>query len=116
MVDFTPYLAAVLVVLGALLLLGFRRRILMRIGVRNFLRRKGQVALAVAGLLIATSIISGTLVMGDSLHATFRDLAIRGLYLVDEIVWTPADSETYLAGRFPGLGGSFFNESAYTGA
>ncbi len=73
MIDFTPYLTAVLVVIGALLLLGFRRRILLRIGVRNFLRRKGQVALAVAGLFIATSIISGTLVMGDSFRV--RDVS-----------------------------------------
>ncbi len=115
MTDFTPYLTAVLVVIGALLLLGFRRRILLRIGVRNFLRRKGQVALAVAGLFIATSIISGTLVMGDSFRATFRELAIRGLGLVDEVAWVPGGSGTYLSQRFPGLGGAFFNESVYAG-
>jgi len=115
MTDPTPFVASILIAIGAVLLLGLRRRILLRIGVRNFLRRKGQVALAVAGLLIATSIISGTLVMGDSFRATFRELAIRGLGLVDEVAWVPGGSETYLSQRFPGLGGAFFNESVYAG-
>src|SRR2546422_4646294 len=114
MTDPTPFVASILIAIGAVLLLGLRRRILLRIGVRNFLRRKGQVALAVAGLLIATSIISGTLVMGDSFRATFRELAIRGLGLVDEVAWVPGGSETYLSQRFPGLADAFFNESLYS--
>src|SRR2546428_8262711 len=94
MADLTPYLVAVLIVVGSVLLLGLRRRILLRIGVRNFLRRRSQVALAVAGLLIATSIISGSLIMGDSFRETVRDVVFRGLYMVDEIVWVGNASGT----------------------
>src|SRR5437867_10626227 len=89
MADLTPYLVAVLIVVGSVLLLGLRRRILLRIGVRNFLHRKAQVALAVAGLFVGTSITSGALVMGDSLDFSAREVVIHEFGLVDEIVWLP---------------------------
>ena len=118
MVDLVPYVGAVLVVIGALLLLGFRRRILLRIGVRNFLRRKSQVALAVAGLFVGASIISGALVMGDSFDFTVRDLVLRSTYLVDEIVWLQDDrggtrSHMPGPGDFLEHGKRFFSESVY---
>src|SRR5713226_6639633 len=116
MADLTPYLAAVLIVVGSLLLLGFRRRILLRIGVRNFLRRRSQVALAVAGLLIATSIISGSLVMGDSFDATVRDAIFRELHLVDEVVWQPNGVATYAGTPFIDRPKAFFNETIYASA
>ncbi len=117
MADLTPYLVAVIIVVGSLLLLGFRRRILLRIGVRNFLRRRSQVALAVAGLLIATSIISGSLVMGDSFRETVRDFVFRGLYLVDEIVWAGNGSATASGDTRPAFADApkaLFLESIYT--
>src|SRR2546425_11152564 len=89
MTDPTPFVASILIAIGAVLLLGFRRRILLRIGVRNFLHRKAQVALAVAGLFVGTSIISGALVMGDSLDFSAREVVIHAFGLVDEIVWLP---------------------------
>src|SRR5437870_3063999 len=116
MADLTPYLVAVLIVVGSVLLLGLRRRILLRIGVRNFLRRKSQVALAVAGLLIATSIISGSLVMGDSFRETVRDFVFRGLYLVDEIVWignVPGTRTGDTRPTFANAPKALFNESIY---
>jgi len=60
-----PYLAAVGLVVLAIVALGLRRRILLRVAVRNIGRRKAQVVLAVAGLLVATSILSGSFVIGD---------------------------------------------------
>ncbi len=39
------------------LVAGLRKRILLRIGFRNVVRRKTQVILAIAGLTVATSII-----------------------------------------------------------
>jgi putative ABC transport system permease protein len=81
-----PYLAAVALVVLAMVALGVRRRILLRVAVRNVGRRKTQVVLAVAGLLVATSILSGSFVIGDSLNFAIRESVFRGLDVVDEVV------------------------------
>ncbi len=69
-----------------ILLLGARRRVLLRISLRNIARKRSQVAVAVAGLLVSTSIISGSLVFGDSWRATLNNIVIRGLDFTDETV------------------------------
>jgi len=81
-----PYLAAVGLVVLAVAALAVRRRILFRVAVRNIGRRKSQVVLAIAGLLIATSILSGSFVIGDSLNFAIRSAVFRDLDLVDETV------------------------------
>ncbi len=79
-------LLALLAVTVAILVMGAQRRILLRIGLRNVARKRGQVAIAVAGLLVSTSIISGSLVFSDSWKATLNNIVIRGLDLTDETV------------------------------
>jgi putative ABC transport system permease protein len=83
-----PYLVAVGLVILAVAALAIRRRILFRVAVRNIGRRKTQVVLAVAGLLVATSILSGSFVIGDSLRFAIRASVYRGLDLIDETVAT----------------------------
>ena len=100
-----PYLAAVGLVVLALLALGVRRRILLRVAVRNVGRRKTQVVLAVAGLLVATSILSGSFVIGDSLNYSIRAEVFRDLDVIDETVVLGGDEGS----------GQFFNASAYDG-
>ncbi|MGQ0798427.1 MAG: ABC transporter permease [Methanobacteriota archaeon] len=100
-----PYLAAVGLVVLAVAALSIRRRILFRVAVRNIGRRKTQVALAIAGLLVATSILSGSFVIGDSLNYAIRASAFRGLDVIDETI---ALSSTQGANPF-------FNESVYGG-
>jgi putative ABC transport system permease protein len=76
-------------VIGAsagILILGARRRVLLRLSLRNLARKRSQVAVAVAGLLVSTSIISGSLVFGDSWRDTLKNIVIRGLDFTDEIV------------------------------
>jgi putative ABC transport system permease protein len=53
----------------ALLALGFRHRVAVRIGTRNAARARRRTALLVVGLLIGTSIIAGSLVVGDTIDA-----------------------------------------------
>ncbi|MEE9237044.1 MAG: FtsX-like permease family protein, partial [Thermoplasmata archaeon] len=69
------------------LVAGLRKRILLRIGFRNVVRRKTQVILAIAGLTVATSIISGALVIDDSFDATTLAIVLRGTDHVDEIIY-----------------------------
>ena len=44
---------------------------------------------SVSGFSFDTSIISGALVMGDSLDFSAREVVIHAFGLVDEIVWLP---------------------------
>src|SRR3989304_5742230 len=59
-----PYMTLVLLTGLAAAAVAIRRRVLFRMAVRNAGRRKVQVALAIAGLLVATSILSGSFVVG----------------------------------------------------
>src|SRR3972149_174954 len=81
-----PYLALVLLTAIAAAAGAVRRRVLFRMAVRNAARRKTQVALAIAGLLVATSILSGSFVVGDSLRFAIRGEAFRSLDQVDETI------------------------------
>ncbi len=97
-----PYLAAVLLTAVVAAVVAARRRVLFRMAVRNAARRKAQVVLAIAGLLVATSILSGSLVVGDSLRFSIRQDVFRSLDLVDETI--------VLGGQM-----DFYNETTYDG-
>lgn len=81
--------AGILAVAAFLLILlaAARRRILFRLGFRNVLRRKTQVALAVVGLTVATSIMAGALVIDNSFDATVTALVLRGTDRVDIVLF-----------------------------
>ncbi|HKI76303.1 MAG TPA: hypothetical protein VKA28_03790 [Candidatus Bathyarchaeia archaeon] len=53
-----------------------RDRITVRMSIRNFTRRKTNMAIVIAGLMIGTAMISGSLVTGD----TLTNLFTRGAY------------------------------------
>src|SRR2546427_858927 len=78
-----------LLVVGAICLAVFawagRKRFPLRIGAGNFFRRKTQVAIVVAGLLIGTAIISSSLVIQTTFDFTVRAAVFRALDGVDEI-------------------------------
>jgi putative ABC transport system permease protein len=62
----------VLTVLLVILLLAARRRVLARMALRNISRRKKYSAIIVVGLLIATAMISASLVVGDTLDYVIK--------------------------------------------
>jgi putative ABC transport system permease protein len=78
-------LAAGLLVLAALAL---RHPILFRLGVRNIGRRKLQMLLITAGLMLSTMLISAALGVGDVIGGTIQAVAIGALGRVDEIAAT----------------------------
>ncbi len=63
-----------------------RKRFPLRIGVGNFFRRKTQVAIVVAGLLIGTSIITSSYVIQSTFEYTIRSTVFRSLDHVDETI------------------------------
>ena len=78
-------LALLILVTGtALAVLGWagRKRFPLRIGVGNFFRRKTQVAIVVAGLLIGTAIITSSFVIQTTFDYTIRSAVLRALDLV----------------------------------
>ena len=98
-----PYLALVLLTAIAAAAVAVRRRVLFRMAVRNAARRKTQVALAIAGLLVATSILSGSFVVGDSLRFAIRGEAFRSLDQVDETIVLGGQLDFYNATTYDDL-------------
>src|SRR5213593_2795153 len=74
-----------------------RKRFPLRIGVGNFFRRKTQVAIVVAGLLIGTSIITSSYVIQTTFDYTIKVAVFRALDAVDEVVFVPSPE----GGRLP---------------
>jgi len=84
-------LLAVLVVglaaaLAVLAVLAERRRVLVRLGIRNVGRRRARTALIVVGLMLGTAIIAAALTTGDTMSHTIRGAAIESLGQTDELV------------------------------
>jgi putative ABC transport system permease protein len=85
--ELTPYLvglgAAALAVTAWLAVGGATTR---RLALRQINRRRGEAALVVAGSVLGTAIIVGSLVVGDTLDRSVRQDAYRHLGAVDEVV------------------------------
>jgi putative ABC transport system permease protein len=64
-----------------------RDKITVRMSLRNFTRRKTSMALVIAGLMIGTAMISGSLVTGDTLTNLFTRGAYNGYGYADEVVY-----------------------------
>src|SRR5690348_791371 len=62
-------------------------KITVRMSLRNFTRRKTSMALVIAGLMIGTAMISGSLVTGDTLTNLFTRGAYNGYGYADEVVY-----------------------------
>jgi uncharacterized membrane protein YjfL (UPF0719 family) len=75
--PFTFFLLVLVVaVIGTTLGFMLKDRITSRLSIRNISRRKATVALVISGLLVGTTMISGSLVTED----TMTDLFGRGAY------------------------------------
>jgi putative ABC transport system permease protein len=79
-------LGALAVVAGALAALALRNRVLVRISLRNVVRRRGRSALIVVGLMLGTAIIAAALTTGDTMSHTIRSGAIKAQGQTDEVV------------------------------
>ena len=98
--DLAVYLLiAVGLILVTLFVLGWRNRVVMRLGLRNIPRRRAQTVLIVFGLMLSTLIIAAAFGTGDTMTNSFRALALNDLG--DEIWATPAiaDGSLYIRTR-----------------
>ncbi|MGZ4933484.1 MAG: ABC transporter permease [Halobacteriota archaeon] len=76
----------VALMLAAVAGLALRNRILFKMGVRNFTRRPKETAIVIAGLLVSTAIISGSLVAGDTMNYMIVKATYDALGPVDESI------------------------------
>lgn len=87
------------------LILAFRHRLAFRIGMRNVVRARGRTILLVLGLLVATTIVSGSLVVGDTINELEVHYTVLAVGYNDEAVgnqspsgaWTPYPYSVYTA-------------------
>ena len=79
------------------LVLGLRHRLAFRIGMRNVYRARGRTILLILGLLVATTIVSGSLVVGDTITQVNVHYTILGVGYNDEIVGNQSPSGAYTA-------------------
>lgn len=77
---------ALAVTLGLVAVLALRNPVLLRIGLRNVVRRRARTSLIVAGLMLGTAIIAAALATGDTMSHTIRRDAIATLGQTDELV------------------------------
>lgn len=76
----------VLIVLGVVGLLMLRRPVFARMALRNIVRRKRYTVIVVVGLMIATSMISGSLVVGDTMDHLVRQEVYEQTGAVDIVI------------------------------
>ena len=75
------------------LFLAVRRPVLRRLALRNAARRPRETALVILGSLLGTAIITGSLVVGDTLDASLSQGATTRLGPIDELVTVPDAAE-----------------------
>ncbi|HLK42664.1 MAG TPA: ABC transporter permease, partial [Thermoleophilia bacterium] len=67
--------------------------VLRRLAVRNAMRRPRETALVILGSLLGTAIITGSMIVGDTLHSSIRRSAFTQLGPIDELVVMPQPSQ-----------------------
>jgi len=102
-----PVVGGLLLVLLAIavvaIVLALRHRLAFRIGVRNVYRARGRTVLLVLGLLVATTIVSGSLVVGDTINELEVHYTVLAVGYNDEAIgnqspsgaWTPFPYSVY---------------------
>lgn len=80
------YLGVFLFILSIILILMLQNRIILKMAVRNMLRRKVNTIIVVLGLMVGTAIISSALVIGDTMDSMIESAVLDGYYTTDEII------------------------------
>ncbi len=89
------------VAIAFLLFIRIRNPILVRMAIRNVLRRPGQRLLVLAGLMLATAIISSAFTIGDSVTYSIKSTTAASLRSVDELLVVDEDSAVWEGRALP---------------
>ena len=66
--------------------LGWRNRIMVKLGLRNIPRRRAQTLLLIIGIMLSTVIISAAFGTGDTISYSIRSNATKTLGAIDEVI------------------------------
>jgi putative ABC transport system permease protein len=77
------------------IVLAVRHRLAFRIGLRNVARARGRTVLLVLGLLVATTIVSGALVVGDTVTQVTVHYTLLAVGSNDEVIGNQSPSGAY---------------------
>ncbi len=75
------------IIIFIIIILALTNRIIFKMAVRNFARRKAQSVIVIAGLMIGTAIISSALIVQDTMTYAFEVDVYYSLGEVDEEIW-----------------------------
>ena len=92
-------------------LLALRQPVLFRLSARNIPRRWGRSLLIVAGLTLATTIITAALATGDTVALSARGEVLGALGNIDEVISSTEESDIEITGESVAL--QYFDESAF---
>ncbi len=84
-------IAAAALAVAGVAAIALRSPVLHRIAARNAVRRRGETALVVLGAMLGTAIITGSLLVGDTLDASIRASAPNQLGPTDVVVRSATD-------------------------
>jgi putative ABC transport system permease protein len=85
--NLTPPLVGLLgAALAVAAFIAVRRPFLRRLALRQVARRRGEAALVIMGSVLGTAIIIGSLIVGDTLNFSVKQVAYKNLGPIDEIV------------------------------
>ena len=83
-------MVAMLVIFAAIMavvvVMAWRNRVMLKLGLRNIPRRKGQTVLIIVGSMLSAVIIAAAFGTGDTISFSIRNSALDGLGAVDEVV------------------------------
>jgi len=91
--------------------LAWRNRLSLRIAVRNILRARSRSVLVILGLLVATAIVSGSLVVGDTVRTVTYHYSYVEWGYTDEAIYGTSSTYGYLT-IGTGLANSIINASS----
>ena len=79
-------LAVFLVGIGIVVVMALRNRIMLKLGLRNIPRRRGQTVLIIIGIMLSSLVTAAAFGTGDTISFSIRNGAVEGLGTIDEIV------------------------------
>ena len=98
--NLTPPLVALLgAALAVAAFIAVRRPFLRKLALRQVARRRGEAALVIMGSVLGTAIIIGSLIVGDTLNFSVKQVAYKNLGPIDEIVSSASIAKGYQAAR-----------------
>ena len=92
-------MVAMLVIFGAImavvLTMAWRNRVMLKLGLRNIPRRKGQTVLIIVGSMLSAVIVAAAFGTGDTISFSIRNGALDSLGAVDEVVTAVRTDEDF---------------------